>query len=273
MSTLARRVVTALVLLPVFLGALFLLPPTAFALFLGVLLLLGAWEWAGLCKLDVPGTALWLILIATLAAGLHVADVLFATTVAGVAFWVLATIAVIRYPRGAGFWQRRPLRLASGLLVLLPGWAALTTLQATAGVGPWLVLWTMLMVWSTDTGAYFAGRAFGRRKLAPAVSPGKTVEGLVGGALAALIVSVAMASVGGLSPMLMPVVVGVTAVVVASSVVGDLLESLIKRVAGVKDSGTLLPGHGGVLDRVDATLAAAPVAAVLLALAGPSLGL
>jgi phosphatidate cytidylyltransferase len=130
--------------------------------------------------------------------------------------------------------------------------------------GPWLVLWTMLMVWGSDIGGYFIGRAWGKHKLAPAVSPGKTVEGLFGGVGAALLLSLLMVAAAGLPIAALLCIVVITLLGVAAAVFGDLFESLIKRVAGVKDSGNLLPGHGGVLDRIDAVLAAAPVAAVLL---------
>jgi phosphatidate cytidylyltransferase len=122
----------------------------------------------------------------------------------------------------------------------------------------------MVLVWAADIGGYFAGRAFGRRRLAPEVSPGKTLEGLAGGVLAALVVSVMIAMAAGYGVDALGWLILASIAVIAASVVGDLMESLVKRVAGVKDSGTLLPGHGGILDRVDAVLAAAPVAAVLL---------
>lgn len=271
MSNLGRRVVTALVLAPLFLAALFLLPPLPFALFLGVILLLAAWEWAGLCQLPRGGRVVALVIACLIAALVLIFDLFRPLAVLGAGFWVLAAVAVVLFPRGRAFWARRGVRLAAGLLVLVPAWAGLSLLQA-GPLGPWLVLWTMLMVWATDIGGYFAGRRFGRHKLAPDVSPGKTVEGLLGGAIAALLVSLIMVFSGGLGAALGLAVV-VTLLVVAAAVFGDLFESLAKRVAGAKDSGSLLPGHGGVLDRIDAALAAAPVSAVLLLHFGPRLGL
>ncbi len=271
MSNLGRRVVTALVLAPLFLAALFLLPPLPFAMFLGLILLLAAWEWAGLCALPMAARICALLFCSLLAVVALLFDLLWPLAVLGAGFWVVAAAAVILFPRGRMFWSRREVRLTAGLLVLMPAWAGLSMLQA-GPLGPWLVLWTMLMVWATDIGGYFAGRRFGRRKLAPDVSPGKTVEGLLGGVLAALLVSLAMVFAGSLGAALGLAVI-VTLLVVAAAVFGDLFESLAKRVAGAKDSGSLLPGHGGVLDRIDAALAAAPISAVLLVHFGPRLGL
>ncbi|MCC5887380.1 MAG: phosphatidate cytidylyltransferase [Gammaproteobacteria bacterium] len=269
-SNLGRRVVTALILVPLFLAALFGLSGWAFAVFLGLILLLGAWEWGGLCGLDPVRRGLWLFVCTLLAGAVYLLQGLLLASLTGVAFWIFAIAAVIVFPRGQAFWATPAVRLASGLLVLVPAWAALLLLQAMPH-GPWLVLWTMLMVWGSDIGGYFFGRAWGRHKLAPAVSPGKTVEGLLGGVAAALLLSLIMVLVAGLPVSALFGVMVITLLVVAAAVFGDLFESLIKRVAGVKDSGSLLPGHGGVLDRIDAVLAAAPVAAVLLHQVGSEL--
>ncbi|MEE4381065.1 MAG: phosphatidate cytidylyltransferase [Pseudomonadales bacterium] len=261
---LALRILTALVLAPLFLAGLFLLPPGGFALFVGAFLLLGAWEWAGLCGFGGAGRAAGGLLLAGLAAGAWFAGLREAVVLVGCGAWLLMALAVVRFPAGRRLWERPAARALAGTVLLLAAWSGLTLLQGRSG-GPWLVLWTMLLVWGADIGAYFAGRAFGRHKLAPAVSPGKTVEGLAGGAIAALLLSAAMAAAAGFGPGAIPAVAAASLLVIAASVVGDLLESLVKRVAGVKDSGTLLPGHGGVLDRIDAVLAAAPVAAALVA--------
>lgn len=261
---LLMRVLTALVLAPLFLAGIFFLPANGFALFIGGFLLLAGWEWGGLCGFGRSGRLVLSVLLALAAAMIWVLDGQLPAAAVGSAFWVLALIAVASYPGALAQWQRPGVRTAAGVLMLLPAWAGLTLLQARDG-GPWLVLWTMVAVWAADIGAYFAGRAFGRHKLAPSVSPGKTVEGMVGGVLAALLLSVAIAAAAGIVDAIALVVI-VSLLVIAASVVGDLMESLVKRVAGVKDSGTLLPGHGGVLDRIDAVLAAAPVAALLLTL-------
>ncbi|MFP4131728.1 MAG: phosphatidate cytidylyltransferase, partial [Thiohalospira sp.] len=145
---------------------------------------------------------------------------------------------------------------AAGLVALIPAWFSLVHLHGTTD-GPWWVLALMFLIWGADTGAYFAGRALGRHRLAPSVSPGKTWEGAIGGLALALLAGTAVAMAAGLAiPTGFSLVAAVT---VAASVVGDLGESLLKRAADRKDSGTLFPGHGGVLDRVDSLLAATPV--------------
>lgn len=254
---------TALILVPLFLAALFLLSGWVFAVFLGMILLLAVWEWGGLCDLHPTRRWLGLAFCSALAAGLYLLHGLWLTALVGVVFWLLASVAVIVFPRGRALWAMRSARLGAGVLVLIPAWASLLVVHGFSH-GPWLVLWIMLMVWGSDIGGYFVGRAWGRHKLAPAVSPGKTIEGLLGGVGAALLLSLIMIAAAGLAYSELPALVVITLLVVAAAVFGDLFESLIKRVAGVKDSGSLLPGHGGVLDRIDAVLAAAPVAAVLL---------
>lgn len=267
---LSLRIVTALVLAPLFILGLFGLPPAGFAIFIGVFLLLSSWEWGGLCGFAVGGKILWTAALALLAAALWLAEVVVPSArllaaALGVLFWFGAMVAVVAYPRGRSVWAHGSVRALAGVLMMIPAWAGLTLLQARTG-GPWLVLWTMVLVWAADIGAYFAGHAMGRRKLMPEVSPGKTLEGLAGGVLLALLISMLLAELGGFTIALAPAVLAVSLPVIVFSVVGDLMESLVKRVAGVKDSGSLLPGHGGILDRVDGVLAAAPVAALLLVL-------
>lgn len=263
---LLMRVLTAAILAPLFLAGIFFLPADGFALFIGAFLLLSGWEWGGLCGFRRAGRVVLSLLLALAAGVIWWAEGELMAAAVGSAFWVLALVAVASYPGARARWQQPAVRIMAGVLMLLPAWAGLTLLQARDG-GPWLVLWTMVIVWAADIGAYFAGHALGRHKLAPSVSPGKTVEGMVGGALAALLLSVVIAGAAGFGgASALAVVVLVSLLVIAASVVGDLMESLVKRVAGVKDSGTMLPGHGGVLDRIDAVLAAAPVAALLLTL-------
>jgi phosphatidate cytidylyltransferase len=260
---LALRVATALILAPTFLAGLFGLSNDAFAVFIGVFLLLAAWEWGGLCGFGRTGRVLWSLALVAAAAAAHGADLHLPLAVAGSLFWGAALIAVPAFPAGRAFWERPGARACAGLLMMLPAWAGLVLLQGRDG-GAWLVTWTVVLVVAADVGAYFAGHAFGRRKLAPEVSPGKTLEGLAGGAVAALVLGAAIAAAAGFGVADLGWVLATSVVLIAASVLGDLMESLVKRVAGVKDSGSLLPGHGGILDRVDAVLAAAPVSALLL---------
>jgi phosphatidate cytidylyltransferase len=153
----------------------------------------------------------------------------------------------------------RVFKLAAATLSVVPAWCALALIHRE-GHG-WLLV-ALAIVWAADTGAYFSGRAFGRRKLAPRISPNKTVEGLAGGTLAAVAVAVAGAALLGTGASMLPLVALVAFLTVLFSVVGDLFESLLKRHVGAKDSGDLIPGHGGLLDRLDSVLAALPVFAL-----------
>lgn len=150
-----------------------------------------------------------------------------------------------------------------GLLILLPAWQGLVFIKQQP-LGNWLIMAVMVLVWGADIGAYFSGKAFGKRKLAPQVSPGKSWEGVYGGLLLSLVIAAVVGLVAGWS--IGQIILGLlgAAVVVFISVVGDLTESMFKRQAGIKDSSNLLPGHGGVLDRIDSLTAAIPVFAVLL---------
>jgi phosphatidate cytidylyltransferase len=145
------------------------------------------------------------------------------------------------------------------LIVLIPTWLAVVALHESGEQGPLLVMYLLSLIWVADSGAYFSGRAWGKRKLAPSVSPGKSWEGVGGGALLSLAYAVGAAQVLGLPGNQWPLFVVLSLVTVLFSVLGDLTESMFKRHAGIKDSGTLLPGHGGVLDRIDSVTAAAPV--------------
>lgn len=273
-SPLARRVLTAVILVPLVVLGVLKLPSVYFGVLMAVFVLAGAWEWADLSGYPPPArmayVALLGLMLLTVAglAGLPGATRLI--LLVGVLFWVAALVWVARYQSGRAppMLKARVVLSLSGILVLVPAWAALYALHRGGAGGPELVLVLMLLVWSADIGAFFAGRRFGRRKLATHVSPGKTVEGVLGGlALAALVLAAYAAFrvehvgwVGGL------MVLGL--VTVMASVLGDLWESLIKRLAGRKDSGMLLPGHGGALDRIDSLTAAAPVFVLGLTLMG-----
>ena len=264
---LRARIITALVLLPLVLAALYLLPVAWFAVVFWVIVGLAAWEWAQLAGCSTPATrATYVAALAALSAGLWWFPALQpGVLLAGSLFWLFAIVIVLRYP-GSGNWLNRPVLAAAGWLALLAAWCGLLAIRGDGSGAHW-VLWVMLLVWAADIGAYFAGRRFGSRKLAPAVSPGKTWEGALGGAGLALVVSLAgLLLLGADSLAWLPAIV----VLIVVSVFGDLFESVLKRQRGVKDSGALLPGHGGVLDRIDSLLAVLPCFAVLFGrLAGP----
>lgn len=270
---LKTRILTAIVLIAVTLAALFWLPPRAWGAVTLAVVAVAAHEWANLCAYP-----LW-ARIAFIAGALAVgADLLFvfapdagwplslllAACGAATLFWLVVAPAWL-----ASAWRvRSKLALAlTGWLVLLAWWIALVEMQARS---PALLLAAMAIVWIADTAAYFSGRAFGRRKLAPAVSPGKTWEGVYGALAAAAAYALAMLwlapdllHAGERSPRSIAAWVAVVLALTALSVVGDLFKSLLKRQRGVKDSGSLLPGHGGVIDRIDALLAVMPPTALL----------
>jgi phosphatidate cytidylyltransferase len=242
---------------------LFLLPPVWAVLGFGLVFIIGAWEWAGFGALRKPlARALYTLSIAlALAVSWRWTDQsshLIILLSAACAWWVIAFLWLMLAPA----WNQPVLTLVCGLAVLAPAFVALARLQISAAGfarGPLIVLWLILMVCAADIGAYFAGRAFGQRKLAPRVSPGKTREGAVGGLAMVAVVAGGGALYFGLPPL---IVVVFGCVVGIFSVIGDLTESMFKRAAALKDSGTLLPGHGGLLDRIDSVTAAAPLYAL-----------
>ena len=253
------RLLTAAALIAAFLGALFWFDRFALSIVVALIVALGAFEWARLSGSGSLGS--WTY--AAVCAGLY-----YDLTQAG---WMVAWICAL----ASVFWAicapyllfrgliRGSLRLWTGLVVLVPAGLALTALT------PRSVLMVLFLVWIADTAAYLAGSAFGKRKLAPKISPGKTWEGVVGGAVGTLIYAMICAvfspDLGGRveGVIWVPFLAGALALF-ALSVVGDLFESALKRQAGVKDSGRLLPGHGGVLDRIDSATATLPSALLLL---------
>jgi phosphatidate cytidylyltransferase len=258
---LRTRVVTALLLAAGLLAILFLATPGVAAVAFALVAALAAWEWAGLMKIDAAGRWLYagFILICCLAAWYQPAFAYSKLWIIAASFWL-------------GFvplWLRFRWRLASndllgygvGWIVIVPTWSAMTALHASS---PWLLLAAVALVWVADIAAYFTGRAVGRRKLAPSISPGKTWEGAAGAVVAVLAYGIAAAAIAGRVPAggaLFRAAAGLL-LLTAISIVGDLFESMIKRQAGVKDSSGLLPGHGGVLDRIDSLTAALPLVAL-----------
>jgi phosphatidate cytidylyltransferase len=187
--------------------------------------------------------------------------------VVAVLWWLVATFLVMTYPDSSRLWGGVPGRLLIGLLILLPAWQGLILLKQWPQANA-LIIAVMVLVWGADIGAYFSGKAFGKRKLAPRVSPGKSWEGVYGGLAVSLSITLVVGLQQGWSVSGLVLALLGAAVVVLISVVGDLTESMFKRQSGIKDSSNLLPGHGGVLDRIDSLTAAIPVFAALLWLAG-----
>jgi len=255
---LKRRVLTAAVLGPLFLLGVLYLPPLYFSLLAAAAVLGGAWEWTRLSGYDgaAAGCAAVAVLAAFMALSLLYRDaVVWPVLVLACGAWLAVSIGLFRHRESAVLDWPGPARLAAGLAVLLPAWLAIATLQ---GMRPGAAALLFLLVWAADIGAYFAGRRWGRRRLAPAISPGKTLEGLWGGLAGAAVVAAVFAAGWSMDAARFAVLLGLALLAVLMSVFGDLFESNWKRVSGVKDSGGLLPGHGGVLDRIDSMTAAAP---------------
>lgn len=258
------RILTALMLLPLAIGAILWLPNGAFAVLMAVLMGIAGWEWGRLARLSERAAYGYALLIAGGGAlgwwltrsSPGLGELLKLTAL----WWLLATLWVLVYPRGleSGA-DRRAITAFVGLWVLIPAYIAMVALQGEAAQGPERLLAMFGLIWAADSGAYFAGKSFGKHKLAPQVSPGKTWEGVLGGLAASGLVAWVFATFVfkfGEAGLLR--YCGLALAVVAISVVGDLTESMFKRHAGVKDSGNLFPGHGGMLDRADSVFAAAP---------------
>ena len=259
---LIPRILTALILAPLFIWAVFTLPEDSFSYLLLLFVLLGAWEFARLIKIEQP---LYRALVAlgitgcALVAGQHAQNAinLQIILIVSILWWGLNLYWVISYPKHTQSWYGSGIiRVMSGVMLLAPMWVALTNLHSLYGSVHFLLL--MLLIWAADSGAYFIGRAFGKRKLAPNVSPGKSVEGVIGGIGFSLIIMLAFLQQQNISLELYPSYLLLAIVVSSVSVLGDLYESLFKRISGIKDSGHILPGHGGILDRIDSLTAAAP---------------
>ncbi|KDD69108.1 phosphatidate cytidylyltransferase [Pseudomonas sp. BT76 TE3572] len=267
---LKQRIITALILLPIALCGFFLLEGTGFALFIGLVVTLGAWEWARLAGFtEQPIRVGFAAVVALMLFVMHIVPGLAPWVLgASVLWWGVATYLVLTYPRSSELWSSAACKLVIGLLILLPAWQGLVQIKQEL-LGNWLIMAVMVLVWGADIGAYFSGRAFGKRKLAPQVSPGKSWEGVYGGLAVSLVITVIVSLVRDWTvAQLFKGLMG-AAIIVFISVVGDLTESMFKRQSGIKDSSNLLPGHGGVLDRIDSLTAAIPVFAVLLWMAAP----
>jgi phosphatidate cytidylyltransferase len=266
MQNLGSRLITAAVLIPLTVWVVLALPTAQLGAILAVFVLLGAWEWSALMGLrGRAARALYCAVVALAlvgAAGLVTLPGGVLALLAVAALWWAGTLYWLQRHAAAGSADSDAARAAKGLagiLTLVPAWAALVVVHGGVAGGAYWLLLLLVLIWVADTGAYFAGRRWGRIKLAPRISPGKTREGVYGALAAAALVALAGGAALGLTIGQLVGFILIGLVTVAFSVVGDLFESMMKRHRGVKDSGTLFPGHGGVLDRVDSLTAAAPV--------------
>lgn len=264
MSALTKRVLTAGILASVVVVATLILSAPWFALMLAVFVVVGAWEWAGMAGWSSP--------LARLGYCAGFAPVLFAAgwlvqsaggtlalLLAGLVWWLVALAWVVRVQQGLAVdaLGSALVRIVAGWLILAPAWGALVYLHSVSTSGAFLVLYLLLLIATADSAAYFVGRRLGRRRLASEISPGKSVEGVAGAMTAVALLAVVVGLIADLAAPLGFVVLSL--VTAAVSILGDLTESVFKRRAGLKDSGSIVPGHGGILDRIDSVTAAAPV--------------
>jgi phosphatidate cytidylyltransferase len=279
LTLLKLRIITAMVLATGFLVGLFFLPWFGFIVFVGVVTLIGAWEWANLAGFESTGqrflfsvlTFLVMLLVAWytgLAEGvIYLTETRHVLLIAG-AWWAVALLWVQGYPSSAVLWESRWVRAMMGWLVLVPCWLSMSYLHQE-NQGSLLILLVMVTVIVADTGAYFTGKALGRHKLLFQVSPGKSWEGFWGGLIACLLLALLVEIYTGFAQWIALLVIMLFTSL--GSVLGDLLESMVKRHRNIKDSGSVLPGHGGMLDRIDSITAAAPIFTLGIILSGWSL--
>jgi len=286
---LKQRILTAVILAPLAIGAIFYLPLPIFGAVLLSIMAIGAWEWGPLMGFATKSrrlsfviasialiAAIWLLLPPAslwLEKGVLQQNALYILWLS-VVWWLVSAFLTFVYPRCSGFWaNRRSIRGVFGWLTLIPTWLAFMVIRSSEYQtdpyhGAQLIMFLFLMVWSADIGAYFVGKSIGKNKLMPNVSPGKTLEGFFGGVAFACVLIASAGKVIGWTPEQFAIVLLVTVIITTISVLGDLNESMFKRQAGVKDSGSILPGHGGVLDRIDSLTATAPVYALCYVIIG-----
>ena len=273
MSATRTRVIAALVMAPFAIGAILLLPTSWLVMLAALVFLVGLWEWFKLAEIDdtlqrtVLLTANLLLMVLLVWASRGSTDLvpLRLMALVGAGWWLLALLWLrfFHFASDHETWAR-VFKLAAGTLAVVPAWCALGLIHSSQPNGHIWLFVALAIVWAADSGAYFAGRHFGGRwfagrKLAPRISPNKTLEGLLGGLAAGMLVAAAGALLAGAGVGQLPGVLLVAIFTVLFSVVGDLFESLLKRHVGAKDSGDVIPGHGGVLDRIDGVLAALPI--------------
>ena len=265
---LRQRFITAIILAPIVLACVFLLPLFEFSLFVGVVLGVAAWEWANFANLGNLNRYFYVLMVSVVMFASYFAPVTPILLLSSL-WWVIAFLLVVNYPKFDELWGGSSVILLIGVVTLVPGFVALIELKRHAE-SAYLICLLFFLIWAADIGAYFSGRAFGRRKLAPRVSPGKSWAGFYGGVVTSLVVAMLMALYLG-RPLLFTadgaMYFAACIFIAGVSVLGDLTISMFKRHRGIKDSSNLLPGHGGFLDRIDSLLSASPVFALYLSIA------
>lgn len=269
---LRTRIITALVLLGLLLPALFYLSQAHWALLMAACIGVGAWEWGALLRWSEVRRRLLGVIVAAACAGVSLIApeaIGAGNSTAYAAPWVMAVyfLAALFWCLLIPVWLRTRWALGTGaaglltgLVVLFPTWLAMVQLRIP---GPAILLALFAVVWMADVAAYFSGKAFGKHKLAPSISPGKTWEGAIGAVVGVIVYGLTIRLTTGYAPLALPLWVLALVLVTAVSIIGDLYESMLKRQAGIKDSSNVLPGHGGVLDRIDSLTSTMPIVALL----------
>ncbi|OBW92862.1 CDP-archaeol synthase [Gallibacterium salpingitidis] len=278
---LKARILSALVLVSLVFIVLFVFPPLLFASTCALLIVLAVWEWTQFAKIKQPilrwiitsiaAAFLYLFIYANsdfIASGKILNNLSELLIVSSLLWWLIALVLVLTYPKSTAFWGNSTIaQLLFAFFTLVPFFLSLLALRfyqynSSSYQGITLLLYVFLLVWAADTGAYFAGRKFGKHKLAETVSPKKTWEGVIGGIILTVVVAAIFLTITPLyeaSNLSFMELVAVSVLTVIVSILGDLTESMFKRHCGIKDSSQLIPGHGGILDRVDSLTAALPV--------------
>lgn len=272
---LKHRLITAAILIPLVISGVLLLPSTLLAIVTGSIVLLGAYEWAGFCdwqnrlaRFTYTGTVAVSLGISYYTL-LHFPDMTIVLLSITCLWWLVAFYWVWCYQQGTDLLPTNSwLKAGLGLLVLSPSWLALTSLHQSPHEGRTWVVFLLVLIWVADSGAYFVGKKWGKTKLAAKVSPGKTFEGVLGALFASGSIAIIYAAFKAMSLLVIFLFLLICLLTVLVSILGDLVESLFKRQMDIKDSGQILPGHGGILDRIDSLTAATPVFVICLFLLG-----
>nr|VFJ72692.1 MAG: phosphatidate cytidylyltransferase [Candidatus Kentron sp. FW] len=275
-GNLKQRVITALLLIPLVVSGTLILPTSYFSSGLAIVILVGAWEWAGLVGWTSKiGRATYSLMIATSLYVFFRLDVLIPhgwllLLIFALVWWCVALGWIVQFEQGIpiSLLERPMVRIIVGWSILVPTWGALAVIHRHVETGPAFVILLMVIIWGADSGAYFFGKRFGKKRLSARTSPGKSWEGVAGGLLMVGLLSIAIGLYTRLLPGQWIALILLSSTTAMLSILGDITESLFKRRIGAKDSGRLLPGHGGMLDRIDSLTAAAPFFALCLFLGG-----
>lgn len=256
---LKQRLLTAAILVPITLGVLFFVPPPIFCLLLALVALVGAWEWTTLMEVkQFSARLLYLILMLIAFFNALFIPISLILCVSFI-WWLFAAMLIMIYPKGARWWGKSFFwRGLMGVFVLLPCWTALNYIR-NQNDGTYALLFLFILIWGADSAAYFTGKKWGTMKLAPQVSPGKSVQGILGAIVFSIGITLLMLWMCQISFHGWPWMVALSIITILFSIIGDLFESMLKRRVGLKDSGHILPGHGGLLDRIDSLTAASPI--------------